>query len=31
VYGALTLKEFVVHVADHDKNHIAQIGRIIRK
>jgi uncharacterized damage-inducible protein DinB len=25
-YGALTLQQIVVHLADHDKNHVAQVA-----
>ena len=27
-YGALTLQQIVVHLADHDRNHIAQLERL---
>jgi uncharacterized damage-inducible protein DinB len=27
-YGALSLRQIVVHIADHDKNHLAQITRL---
>jgi hypothetical protein len=29
VYGALTLRQLVVHIADHDKNHLAQVKRLL--
>jgi uncharacterized damage-inducible protein DinB len=30
-YGVLTLEQIVVHLADHDKNHVAQIAARIGK
>ena len=27
-YGTLTLRQLVVHLADHDKNHVAQVERL---
>jgi uncharacterized damage-inducible protein DinB len=30
-YGALTLRQLVVHIADHDKNHVAQVQRLLQK
>jgi uncharacterized damage-inducible protein DinB len=29
-YGALSLKQLVVHIADHDRNHVAQVERLTR-
>ena len=29
-YGALSLKQLVVHIADHDRNHVAQVERLAR-
>jgi hypothetical protein len=29
-YGTLTLKTLVTHIADHDRNHVAQIERLVR-
>jgi uncharacterized damage-inducible protein DinB len=30
-YGVLTLRQIVVHIADHDKNHVAQVERLLQK
>jgi len=30
-YGALTLRQIVVHITDHDKNHVAQVERLLQK
>ncbi len=30
-YGALTLRQIVVHITDHDRNHVAQVERLLQK
>ncbi len=30
-YGPLTLRQIVIHIADHDKNHLAQMERLLQK
>jgi hypothetical protein len=30
-YGALTLRQIVTHLADHDRNHVAQVERLAAK
>jgi hypothetical protein len=27
-YGKITLRQMVVHIADHDRNHVAQVARL---
>jgi hypothetical protein len=29
-YGALSLKQLVVHMTDHDRNHVAQVEKLTR-
>jgi hypothetical protein len=29
-YGELSLKQLVVHIADHDRNHVAQVEKLAR-
>ena len=29
-YGVLTLRQIVTHIADHDKNHVAQVERLAK-
>ncbi len=28
-YGALTLRQIVIHLVDHDRNHVAQVERLV--
>ncbi len=29
-YGKLTLRQIVTHIAEHDRNHVAQVERLVR-